>query len=321
MGRFASAFWAVLCVGTLSVTSFGAARAESPDIAGKPVTEGRYQLGFGNLFVNDVIGDTKDRWRTGSYTTSRIWGRGWTGALPEQFGDILEFRFGGEIITPENIVTPAVGDRPYAGALFWGVHTHFQKREAEFALGADIVAIGPMTQLDHFQDALHDAIGIPGPSDSVRANQITDQWVPRVVGELGREFQVGSTARLRPFVEGRAGDETLVRTGFDVTFGQFGEGELLVRDWVTGHRYRAIRNHQQGVSFVAGADVAKVFDSVYLPGDQGYELTDYRGRVRAGVHVRGKAYHVFYGVSWLTKEFEAQSDDQLVGAVKLDFNF
>lgn len=320
MGRFASAtFGALVTCALFSVTPL-AVSAEDVAPEAKPDTS-REQLGFGNLLVNDALGDGYDRWRTGSYTTSRVWGRGWNGALPEQFGDIIEFRFGGEIMSAESLVNPAAGDRTWAGSMFWGLHTHFQRGGNEFALGADLLAVGPMTQLDHLQGALHDLIGIAGPSDAVRAAQIQDQWVPRVVGEVGRDIGLGSNGTLRPFVEMRAGDETLARAGFDVTFGKFGQGELLVRDWVTGHRYRAVRNHQKGVSFVAGADVAKVFDSIYLPGSQGLVLSDTRNRVRAGIHVRGNAYHVFYGLSWLGKEFEAQREEQLVGAVKLDFNF
>ncbi|TCL08104.1 uncharacterized protein DUF2219 [Shimia isoporae] len=318
MGRFASAILGalVVCVSIAIFTSSAFAKDRDAKPAGA-----REALGFGNLLVNDAIGDGYDRWRSGSYTTSRIWGRGWNGDLPETFGDVIEFRFGGEVMSGESLTRPAPSDRPWAGTFFWGLHTHFKRGKTEFVFGGDLMAVGPMTHLDDLQTALHDLIGIAGPSDAVRADQIQNQWIPRVVGEVGRDLQLGATGTLRPFVEVRAGDETMARAGFDVTFGKFGQGELLVRDWVTGHRYRAIRNHQRGLSFVAGADIAKVFDSVYLPGSRGYELTDARGRIRAGLHVRGKAYHVFYGVSWLSKEFKAQTEEQVVGAIKLDFNF
>lgn len=320
MGRIAFAKVAAFCVSAVVSFSPFAAKALEPVVPSE-VTEARSYLGFGNLLVNDAIGDGYDRWRTGSYATSRVWGRGWHGALPQSFGDILEFRFGGEIRSAESLTAPTATDRPWAGSLAWGLHTHFQRGGTEFTLGGDIVAIGPMTQLDHFQSALHDVIGIDGPSPSVRASQIANQWVPRFVGEVGRDFAIGQNGTVRPFLELRAGDETLARAGLDVTIGTFGQGELLVRDWVTGHRYRAVRNHRKGVTFVAGADVAKVYDSVFLPESRGYQLTDARSRLRAGVHVRGKAYHVFYGVSWLSKEFVAQRESQMVGAIKLDFNF
>ncbi|MBO9409033.1 DUF2219 family protein [Shimia sp. R9_1] len=285
------------------------------------MAEGRSYLGFGNLLVNDAIGDGYDRWRTGSYGTSRIWGYGWDGALPEAAGNILELRLGGEVIAPRTLVNPSTSDRPFAGMLSAGVHTHFQRSGTEFALGGDLVAIGPMTHLDELQNAIHDLINVSQSSPEVRAAQIPNTWRLRGVAEVGREVQMGGQSRLRPFVEARAGDESLVRAGFDLTIGKFGEGELLVRDWVTGHRYRTIRNHQPGWSFVAGADVAHVFDSVFLPEDRGIALEEMRSRVRAGVHWRGQKHHVFYGLTWLSEEFEAQDEAQVVGAIKLDFKF
>lgn len=285
------------------------------------LAEGRSYLGFGNLLVNDLIGDGKDRWRTGSYGTSRVWGYGWDGALPETAGDILELRIGGELIAPETLVAPDASDRPMAGMLSAGLHTHFQRSGTEFALGGDLVAIGPMTHLDELQNALHDLIGVTQSSRAVRDAQIPNTWRLRGVAEVGRDIQLGGQSRLRPFVEARVGEESLMRAGFDFTLGKFGEGELLVRDWVTGHRYRTIRNHQAGWSLVAGADVAHVWDSVFLPEERGYELENIRGRARLGLHWRGEKHHVFYGLTWLSKEFEAQPESQVVGAIKLDFKF
>lgn len=285
------------------------------------LAEGRSYLGFGNLLVNDSIGDGLDRWRTGSYGTSRIWGFGWDGSLPEAAGDILELRLGAEVISPSRLLNPNPSDRPFAGMLSAGVHTHFQRSNMEFALGGDVIAIGPMTKLDELQNAIHDLINVTQTSPTVRAAQIPNTWRLRAVAEVGREVQIGGLSRLRPFFEARAGEESLLRAGFDLTIGKFGEGELLVRDWVTGHRYRAIRNHQPGWSLVAGADVAHVYDSEFLPADRGLVLEDTRSRVRAGLHWRGKKHHVFYGLTWLSEEFEAQDDTQILGAIKLDFNF
>lgn len=282
---------------------------------------GRDYLGFGSLFVNDLLGDGKDRWRTASYGTSRFWGYGWNGQLPTAPGDLLELRIGGEILSPASLTKHMPMDRPWAGMLSAGVHTQFQRRSTEFSFGGDILALGPQTRLDRLQGAIHDLFDFPGPSDEVRANQIPNKWLVRFVGEAGREFALGSQASLRPFVEARLGDENLVRAGVDLTLGQFGQGALMSRDWVTGNRYRSGPNQEKGMSFVVGADVAKVFSSVYLPEDRGYELTDLRTRLRAGVHWQGKKHHLFYGVTYLSEEFEMQYEGQLVGAIRLSFRF
>ena len=283
----------------------------------------RARLGFGLLLTNDFVGDGEDRWRTGSVTSSRIWGPEWTGELPNNFGEIIELRIGGEIIAPANLRTPAAGDRPYAGALSIGAHTHFQKKNTEFALGADLVLVGSSTGLGRFQDALHDLGGIARPSSGVLANQIGNQVRPTFVMETGRSVDLSPTANVRPFIEARAGAETLLRAGFDLSFGQVGKGELLVRDPVTGQRYRTIKNDGwSGASFVVGADMAYVDSSIFLPTDRGFSITDSRDRVRAGLHFQNKnGAGGFYGVTWLGEEFEGQGGSQVVGSAQFNLRF
>ena len=282
----------------------------------------RTRLGFGFIANNDLIGDGKDRWRTGSVASSRVWGTGWDGVLPTTFGDLIELRIGGEIITPSNISGNTAGDRPYVGALSLGAHTHFERRALEYSMGADLVVTGPATQLDELQSAIHDLVNIRQPSDAVKDSQIANGLHPTAVIEVGRTFSFGQTGQLRPFVEGRAGVETMLRAGFALTLGQLGNGELLVRDPTTGQRYRAIDQEGAGYSFVLGADVAHVADSTFFPDSSGVTVSDSRERVRAGVHWqndRGAA--AFYGLTWLGEEFEGQSDTQLVGSVRLRINF
>ena len=50
-------------------------------------------------------------------------------------------------------------------------------------------------------------------------------------------------------------------------------------------------------------------------------LTDLRTRLRAGLHWQGKKHHLFYGVTYLSEEFEMQYEGQVVGAIRLDFRF
>lgn len=281
----------------------------------------RELIGYGRLINNDFLGDTQDRWRTGSVASSRVWGPSWTGQLPEGFGQILEVRLNAQFIAPDNLVAPAVGDRPYAASLSLGLHTHFRKGMTDFAVGADLVFTGPQTGLDDLQDGLHDALGVAGPSDATLAGQIDNGVYPTLVLEAGRDFAISETLQLRPFVEARWGDETLVRAGADLMFGGLGQGELLVRDPVTGQRYRAVAQPIFGYGLVLGADIAHVADSVYLPTARGMTISDARSRVRAGLHWQGDSSSVFYGVTWLGEEFQGQGSGQLVGSVHLNLDF
>jgi len=282
----------------------------------------RSRLGYGRLIANDYIGDGKDRWRTGGVQSSRVWGPEWTGTAPAGFGQLLELRLGAEIVAPDDIENLRSGDRPYAGSLSVGLHTHFQRGRTEFAVGADMVFVGPQTGMDGFQDALHSLLRVYRPSDEVRAAQIGNATNPTAVVEIGQTYSLGARSVVRPFVEARAGNETLMRAGFDVTIGELGRGELLVRDSVTGQRYRTVQAEWSGFSFVFGADVAAVSDSEFLPVGGNVALRDTRERVRAGVMWRSEVGITgFYGLTYLGEEFEGQNEGQVVGSVRVRVAF
>lgn len=283
--------------------------------------QGRERLGYGRLIQNDFVGDGKDRWRTGSVASSRVWGPAGTTDLPSTFGDVLEFRLNAEIIAPDNLVTPEAGDRPFAGSLSFGLHTHFERSQIEYAVGMDMVLTGENTFLGDFQDALHGLLGVDKASDATLAAQIENGIHPTAVVEVGHTVALGEGLALRPFVEARAGVETMLRAGADLSIGSVGSGELLVRDPVSGQRYRVIENPEQGYSVVIGGDIARVSDSAYLPSASGVVVKDTRSRVRAGLHWQGEKSSVFYGVTWLGEEFEGQSEGQAVGSVRLNLNF
>ncbi|WP_299648754.1 lipid A-modifier LpxR family protein [uncultured Tateyamaria sp.] len=286
-------------------------------LSGLAEAQDRQRLGYGRLLTNDFFGDGEDRWRTGGFQSSRVWGPAWEGMAPSGFGQLLELRLAAEILAPDDIRTPDPSDRPYAGALSIGLHTHFARGPMEYSVGGDVVFLGPQTRLDEFQDAFHDTFNIVPPSDAVRDAQIENDIRPNLVAEAGRSFQVGKASSLRPFVEARAGVETLVRAGVDFTYGGLGQGELLVRDGVSGQRYRVVQADWTGFSFVVGADIARVSDSEFLPSERGIGLEETRERVRAGVMWRSETgISGFYGLTYLGEEFEGQDEGQIVGAIR-----
>lgn len=326
-------FSATFCFGLSCATMAAAASpSKASEGVGDPivdptVSEGApsvagawHRIGYGRLINNDLWGDGKDRWRTGSVASSRIYARGWSGKAPAEFGALWELRLMGQIISPANLRTPNADERPYAGALSIGLHNHIRRGPVEASLGADLVVIGPQTGLDDLQDALHDAVDATRLSDTVRASQIGNTLRPTLVGEIARSYYVGSQVNVRPFAELRAGDETLARVGFDLTVGQVGQGELLVRDPVSGQRYRTMYR-AKGASFTLGGDIAHVTQSVYLPSDAGVEIKDTRLRLRSGLHWSGQNSALFFGVTYLGEEFVAQSEGQVVGSLRLRWVF
>lgn len=281
----------------------------------------RVTLGWGRMFSNDALGDGHDRWRTGSYTVSRVRGPFWSGALPATPGEILEFRLRAETIAPANLVKPAPDDRRYAGVLTFGMHTHFDWKGIETSLGADIAVTGPQNGISDFQSWVHDWADLPSPETATR-DQIGNGGYLTVVAEIGRSFDLGANARVRPFLEAQAGLETFVRVGGDLTFGEFGRGSLMLRENATGQRYRAVEGDvHTGTSFTLGADIAQVFDSVLLPEGGAAVLDDTRARVRAGMQWQGERASLFYGVTYLGEEFETQPEGQVIGSINLDYRF
>lgn len=277
-------------------------------------------IGYGRLINNDLIGDLGDRWQSGSVSSSRVYGRGWNGALPNAPFELLEFRLGGQVVTPQNLRNPSDVDRPFAGVLSLGLHTHFERGGTEVTVGGDLVFTGPQTRLSDLHTGIHDLLGQPPASPSVLEDQVEDGFYPTFVGEAGRQVAVGRGS-FRPFGEVRWGVETMARIGVDFTLGSVGQGELLVRDPVTGQRYRTIYEQAPGLSFVLGGDVAFVENSALLPEDRGYEVEQIRSRARAGLHWQGEQNSTFYGLTYLSEEFDGQSEGQIVGSIRLKISF
>ncbi|WP_425053149.1 lipid A-modifier LpxR family protein [Psychromarinibacter sp. S121] len=280
--------------------------------------QGRETIGWGRLFTNDFLGDNQDRWRTGAYVVSKVIGPHWVGERPTRMGEMLEFRFRSETIAPSNLSNPAPDDRRYAGVFSAGVHTHFDRNGLEMSLGGDLVVVGPVTGVGWFQTEVHKIFGAPVPDLS---NELPNHIYPTLLAEAGQSFQITPSLKLRPFLEAQVGVETYARLGFDMLFGNVGQRDFFMRDVTTGHLYRATETKGKGFSGVLGADIAYVENSAYLPGYDGYELTDARMRVRAGMHWQGERNSIFYGVTWLSEEFEAQTESQIVGSVRLNFRF
>ena len=283
----------------------------------------RQLLGKGRLLNNDsILGDWQDRWQTGNVASSRVWGPGWSGSLPRYPGELLELRLNYQVTAPSRLTGPLNNnDRPLAGSISLGGHTHFAWGDLETAVGLDLVLTGPQTGLVQLQNTFHKFISIPKTSAAILDGQIGNGLYPTAVVELARHYSVGPSIA-RPFFEVRIGAESLVRTGFDITFGTVGHGELLVRDPVSGHRYRTIWNSDwRGHGLVVGADISFVSDSVFLPNNGAFSHKDQRVRVRAGYHWQTRDFALFYGLTLMGEEFETQPESQLIGSIRLRRQF
>lgn len=276
-------------------------------------------LGTGRLFLNDAIGDGDDRWRSGSFTYSRVYGPEWLGRAPSSFGDLLEFRFRSDVITPDAPGRPVGGDRPYIGAVSVGVHSHVARENTQMRLGLDAVLVGPQTGLGSLQESLHNLLNIPTPD---LTSELGNAAYASISFEAAQTFDVGSGS-IRPFVEAQVGPETLARLGVDYLFGEIGHSGLMLRDSTTGLLYEGIETAERAdsTSFILGADIAAVSNSQFLPERDGYKVRDARTRLRAGLYTTVGRTKIFYGAAWLSPEFAAQPEGQVVGALNVSLEF
>lgn len=282
--------------------------------------ETRDLIGVGRLFSNDYLGDGHDRYQSGSYVRSYVRGPSDFNGTPQDFGTIREYRLRSAIIASDGRGAEP-GDRPYAGVLSVGVHSHFGEDTFRGSVGLDLTAVGPQTGVSEFQANAHDVLGL----ESVRFTET----------QLGNNFYLGMTLEAaevlplsygftaRPFAELQAGPEGIARFGADLYLGATITDDILMRDVATGHLYSATESSDPaGFAFVVGADMAAVVNSVYLPEDRNIVERDRRGRLRAGVHWHNEnETSVFYGLTYLSPEFEDQPEGQITGSLKLNFNF
>ena len=276
------------------------------------------RLGWSLSTTNDSLGDQSDRWRSSSEQLSLVYGKRWSGDLPQQFGDLIELCFRADILTPSNLSAPDPSDRRYANALVFGAHSHWQNAGFEWTAGADLYVIGPQTGLRAIQETLHEALGFPVPN--VDGFEISDRLRPSVSVEVARSMSWGKL-EVRPFVSGDLGAETLLRAGVDLDWGAVASGDLKLRQVVSGHRVSAVREKQsRGWRATFGGDVAWVGDSVFLPAE-GPRTRDFRTRVRAGIAYNWADAQIFYGHTWLGPEFEGQGTGQRVGTLQLTVTF
>jgi len=61
--------------------------------------------------------------------------------------------------------------------------------------------------------------------------------------------------------------------------------------------------------------------SIYFPDDRGPDMLDSRTRLRAGVVWQNAGNSVFYGMTWLSEEFDTQDEPQVVGSIRMNFEF
>lgn len=280
-------------------------------------------LGYGRLVTNDLLGDGKDRWRTGSVSAFRMYVQEDVDLKHLKLGQAVELRTHFEVVAPSDLQDDSGGDRPWGGAISLGLHSPFHYGSLQMSLGADVHVIGQNSGLTGFQQDLHNGLGVKHAGDAVSNNQIKDETV--MGGAAAAAYPIGLSDRVqaRPYGEVRAGLEDVASVGMDVYFGALDATPAMSRDPVTGHRYpvEVEQNQDRGILFSLGYDFTDVQKSRFLPRSAGVSHVETRSRTRMGMTFKRGSWSVFGGLTLRGKEFEGQEDEQMLGSIRLFSRF
>ena len=290
-------------------------------LASNASAEGYSLVGRTSLFTNDYLGDGEDRWRTGSYSRSTFF----AGSSVENgtSSPIFELRLRGEVIAPTEVnLVPQPGERPFVGVVAIGGFRHVSRGDYDVAWGGEVVFVGPQTGVSSFVTEAHDALGFKQPRAAT--GQLGNKVFPTVYLHTSRLAGASSTIPfdVRPFFEVQAGVETFARIGFDMFFANGVSGPATTRDVVSGQIMSVVaKDPVTGFTPSIGFDVARIWDSQFLPSSSGLTVKPWRLRARGGLRSQTQTTEIFYGLSWLSPEYEGQPSGQVLGSLSLDFQF
>ena len=247
-------------------------------------------LGYGLLFTNDFFGDGRDRWRTGSLVSSRVFSRPEMTRTSWRRETLTELKLFSQIIAPSDLsrnpdrsdAGEEAGlmddiDRAYVGHLSIDLHRHIQTGGLAYNFGVDASLLGPQTGLMGLQQTVHSELGQPFPSDFVRHTQVSNQFVLGGLAEVAQPSALSPSTTIRPFAEVQTGVEDLIRIGVDVGFfGDLSEA-FFARAPVSGQRYSVIEWAEEGFLLGAGVDLTRVIGSLILSGNA-LRASKYRAR-------------------------------------------
>lgn len=292
---------------------------------------------------NDRFGDGQDRYKTGGMTQSWL--------LPESIflddpliagqASALELQGRGFIATPNNTTNPAAQDRPFAQYVGVGAYlrtfgetedlTPASSLAIEHRVGIEVGFQGEPLPLFEIQDAIHGMTGGGGvamtPANTLDSEFLVNAEVKRTHrlhienGEVDVEFA--------PYAQGSFGmRENSVRLGTDIIVGS----SLKARTWnhepAIGALIPGGSKERDGLNWLTwvGGDVGYIASDAFLDGgfdNSGPSVNreEITARLRAGLMVEYGDVALSYSATWLSPEFDAQSEGQVVGAFQIKYRF
>jgi len=316
--------------------------AGEPDDTFKWMSETEDVLAEGIIW-NDRFGDAEDRYKTGGMTQSwllpqsifsdRAWFDGQAAAI--------ELQGRGFIATPNNTAQPVPGDRPFAQ--YVGVGGYLRTFSApdpvspevwlttELRLGVELGYQGDPLPLFEIQDALHSSTGMGAmrmtPANTLQSEVLVNAEAKRT-WRWHKEMD-GYDLEFAPYMMVSAGmRENSFRAGGDIILGSSLTARTWNHDTAIGALIPGGSAPRDGVNWVTwvGADAGLIFTDALLDGGfdgtgPGVDREQVTVRARAGVMLEYDDFAISYSATWLSPEFTAQNEGQLIGAFQIKYRF
>ncbi len=295
------------------------------------------------VFWNDGLGDGKDRWKTAGITQSYVFPEhifseeNWFGGR----ASAVELNLRALLITPENIWSFRVNDRPYAQYAAAGLYLRSITRptaltpeaaiQAEDRVGIEVGWQGEPLPLLDIQGWFHNMAG-GTPATTGFPNTIDGELLVNLEARRTWRFHIDGTERdleFAPFVQTSLGmRENSLRAGGDFFIGSALAGRTWGADLATGAVMAGASVPRKGFNWTVffGGDVGTIASDAFLDGGfaadgPSVQRREIVGRARAGLLLEYDNLGVGCSLNWLGKEFRGQSNGQMIGAIQLKYRF
>lgn len=296
-------------------------------------SDNNYTNGFGVSWVSAEL-DTYDDDRFVSQ-----WGRLWS-FLPfvadEGYSTYASWTLAQEMHTPDDITipNPPEDDQPYAGVLYVDNLLYARKDRWAHAWQLKLGVVGPASQADDLQKAVHDVVG--GDEPMGWEAQLSDEPVINIgytVAHLAAAGPAGQSAEWRVVPVGTAGLGTYF-TGAGV--GVYGEVGWNLVEALGGTALRTGLNaastvgvgpvHDWSLSFFGGLGAYGV--AHYLPLDgtvfedsRSVDSKPFVGMGSLGVSARRAGFALSFSATFFSDMFEEQKENAEFGTLSLSWDF
>ena len=296
-------------------------------------SDNNYTNGIGTTWVsNDIDSYDED-------STVGKWGRFW-GFLPfvgdDGYTTYASWTVAQEMHTPDDITiaNPPVSDQPYAGVLYVDSVLYARSERWTYAWELKLGVVGPASQAEEAQKAVHDLIG--GDEPMGWDTQLPNEPVINIgltAAHLLAEGNAGGTARWRLVPIGSASLGTYY-TG--VGAGMYGEIGWNLSDALGGAALREGFNAAStvgvgpvdgwSVSFFAGLGGHAVAHFLPLDGtvfndSRSVDTKPFIGNASLGFAVRHGGFALSVATTFSTKAFETQEKAAEFGTVNVSWMF